>query len=114
MTDVNLMVERAQDKTDQMQARSVAIECSVDSGTPNTIGVISGADIARHLGVRLTLSDVDAELAVLKPEVLASPDAAPRISAPSSPTPSTATPTSPPAANTPDDQNIVVRISGED
>jgi phage shock protein A len=114
MTDVNLMVERAQDKTEQMQARSAAIDSLVDSGTLDTIGVTSGDDIDRQLQGRLTDSQVDAQLAALKQEVLASPDAAPRISAPSSPAPSEATPTSPPATNTPDDQNIVVRISGED
>jgi phage shock protein A len=112
MTDVNLMVERAQDKTQQMQARSAAIDSLVDSGTLDQIGVTSGDDIDRQLQGQLTDSQVDAQLAAMKQEVLSSPDSAPRISAPPSPT--AAVPDSPPASDTPDDQNVVVRISGED
>jgi phage shock protein A len=114
MTDVNLMMERAKDKTEQMQARSAAIDTLVDSGTLDTIGTSSGDDIDRQLQGQLTDSQVDAQLAALKQEALASPDATPRISAAPSLTPSTATPTSPPASDTPDDENVVVRISGED
>ena len=114
MTDVNLMVERAQDKTQQMQARSAAIDSLVDSGTLDTIGISSGDDIDRQLQGKLTDSQVDAQLAALKQEVLAGPEAAPRISAPNSPVPDAAAPASPPTTDTPDDQNIVVRISGED
>jgi phage shock protein A len=115
MTDVNLMMERAQDKTQQMQARSAAIDSLVDSGTLDTIGTSSGDDIDRQLQGQLTDSQVDAQLAAMKQEVLAgSPDAAPRIAASPSPTSDETAPTSPPATDTPDDQNVVVRISGED
>ncbi|MGC2191404.1 MAG: PspA/IM30 family protein [Candidatus Dormiibacterota bacterium] len=115
MTDVNLMMERAQDKTQQMQARSAAIDSLVDSGTLDTIGTSSGDDIDRQLQGQLTDSQVDAQLAAMKQEVLAgSSEAAPRIASASSPTTDEATPTSPPATDTPDDQNVVVRISGED
>lgn len=113
MTDVNLMVERAQDKTQQMQARSAAIDSLVDSGTLDTIGITSGDDIDRQLQGKLTDSQVDAQLAALKQEVLSSPDSAPRISAPTAAADG-GVPTSPPASDTPDDQNVVVRISGED
>lgn len=114
MTDVNLMMERAKDKTQQMQARSAAIDSLVDSGTLDTIGTSSGDDIDRQLQGQLTDSQVDAQLAAMKQDLLAGSDAAPRIAAAPSPTPSAATPASPPATDTPDDQNIVVRISGED
>jgi phage shock protein A len=114
MTDVNLMMERAQDKTQQMQARSAAIDSLVDSGTLDTIGTSSGDDIDRQLQGQLTDSQVDAQLAAMKQDLLTGSDAAPRIAAAPSPAPSTATPASPPATDTPDDQNIVVRISGED
>jgi phage shock protein A len=107
MTDVNLMVERAQDKTQQMQARSAAIDSLVDSGTLDQIGVSSGDDIDRQL-------QVDAQLAAMKQEMLGTTDTAPRISAAPSPVPAAAVPAGPAASDTPDDQNIVVRISGED
>jgi phage shock protein A len=112
MTDVNLMVERAQDKTQQMQARSAAIDSLVDSGTLDQIGVTSGDDIDRQLQGQLTDSQVDAQLAAMKQDMLGTTDTAPRISA--APSPAPAVPASPPASDTPDDQNIVVRISGED
>jgi phage shock protein A len=114
MTDVNLMVERAQDKTQQMQARSAAIDSLVDSGTLDQIGVTSGDDIDRQLQGQLTDSQVDAQLAAMKQEMLGTTETAPRISAAPSPAPAEAVPDSPPASDTPDDQNIVVRISGED
>lgn len=114
MTDVNLMMERAKDKTQQMQARSAAIDSLVDSGTLDTIGTSSGDDIDRQLQGQLTDSQVDAQLAAMKQEVLSSPEAAARITAPPSPAPAAATPASPPASDTPDDENVVVRISGED
>ncbi len=63
MTDVNLMMERAQDKTQQMQARSAAIDSLVDSGTLDTIGTSSGDDIDRQLQGQLTDTQVDAQLA---------------------------------------------------
>jgi phage shock protein A len=114
MTDVNLMMERAQDKTQQMQARSAAIDSLVDSGTLDTIGVSSGDDIDRQLQGQLTDSQVDAQLAALKQEVLAAPDAAPRIAAPPpSPTAAPSPAGSPPASES-DADSIVVRISGED
>ncbi|MGA8207274.1 MAG: PspA/IM30 family protein [Candidatus Dormiibacterota bacterium] len=112
MTDVNLMVERAQDKTQQMQARSAAIDSLVDSGTLDQIGVTSGDDIDRQLQGQLTDSQVDAQLAAMKQEMLGTTDTAPRISA--APSPAPPVPASPPTSDTPDDQNIVVRISGED
>ncbi|MGA7087406.1 MAG: PspA/IM30 family protein [Candidatus Dormiibacterota bacterium] len=114
MTDVNLMVERAQDKTQQMQARSAAIDSLVDSGTLDQIGVTSGDDIDRQLQGQLTDSQVDAQLAAMKQEMLGTSESAPRISAAPSPVPAAEIPASPPASDTPDDQNIVVRISGED
>ncbi len=118
MTDVNLMVERAQDKTQQMQARSQAIDSLVDSGTLDTIGITSGDDIDRQLQGTLTDSQVDAQLAALKQEVLAAPDATPRIASSPDPAPTTTTPeraAHPDSAAPPSDaQNVVVRISGED
>ncbi|MGH7705861.1 MAG: PspA/IM30 family protein [Candidatus Dormibacteria bacterium] len=116
MTDVNLMVERAQDKTQQMQARSQAIDSLVDSGTLDTIGITSGDDIDRQLQGTLTDSQVDAQLAALKQEVLAAPDATPRIASSPDPAPTTTERAANPGTAAPpsDAQNVVVRISGED
>ena len=112
MTDVNLMMERAQDKTQQMQARSAAIDSLVDSGTLDTIGISSGDDIDRQLQGQLTDSQVDAQLAAMKQEVLGSPEPAPRIAA--SPSPATAAPAPSAAPGAGDESSVVVRISGED
>lgn len=115
MTDVNLMMERAQDKTQQMQARSAAIDSLVDSGTLDTIGISSGDDIDRQLQGQLTDSQVDAQLAALKQEVLAAPEATPRIAANPSPPPVTgASAPGADAGDQPDSQSVIVRISGED
>ncbi|MGH7608684.1 MAG: PspA/IM30 family protein [Candidatus Dormibacteria bacterium] len=109
MTDVNLMIERAQDKTQQMQARSQAIDSLVQSGTLDTIGITSGDDIDRQLQGKLTDSQVDAQLAAMRQEMLAAPESAARIEAAPAPAPAAAGPS-------PDDSDhqIVVRISGED
>ena len=108
MADVNMMLERAQDKTQQMQARAAAIDTLVDSGTLDTIGISSGDDIERQLQSGLTESQVDAQLAALKQEMLPAPAPAPRIEAPA-----------PPAAAGGNGvgaavDSIVVRIQGED
>jgi len=73
MADVNLMMERAQDKTQQMQARAAALDSLTDSGVLDTIGISSGDDIDRQLQGTLTDSQVDAQLAALKQEMLPAP-----------------------------------------
>ncbi len=109
MADVNLMMERAQDKTQQMQARAAAIDSLVDSGTLDTIGISSGDDIERQLQSGLTESQVDAQLAAMKQEMLPAPQAAPRLEA----APDTA-PVANPAPRSTETESIVVRIQGED
>ena len=113
MADVNLMMERAQDKTQQMQARAAAIDSLVDSGTLDQIGITSGDDIERQLRSGLATTEVDAQLAQLKQEVLGAPAEAPKLeaAAPAAPTPAAA-----PAAAASDSTRatVVVRIQGED
>ena len=113
MADVNLMMERAQDKTQQMQARAAAIDSLVDSGTLDQIGITSGDDIERQLQSGLATSEVDAQLAQLKQEVLGAPAEAPKLEAAA---PATPTPAAPPAAAPADSTRatVVVRIQGED
>ena len=108
MADVNMMLERAQDKTQQMQARAAAIDTLVDSGTLDTIGISSGDDIERQLQSGLTESQVEAQLAAMKQEMLPAAAPAPRIEAPAPP-PAPAAPAADSGA-----QSLVVRIQGED
>ncbi|MGC8473743.1 MAG: PspA/IM30 family protein [Candidatus Dormibacteria bacterium] len=113
MADVNLMMERAQDKTQQMQARAAAIDSLVDSGTLDQIGITSGDDIDRQLQSGLTTSQVDAQLAQLKQEVLGAPAETPKLEAPATaPAPPSATPAAAPSDST--RATVVVRIQGED
>ena len=114
MADVNLMMERAQDKTQQMQARAAAIDSLVDSGTLDQIGITSGDDIERQLQSGLATSEVDAQLAQLKQEVLGAPAEAPKLeaAAPAPPPPPAAAQAAAPSDTT--RATVVVRIQGED
>ncbi len=67
MGDVGMAVQRAEDKTAQMQARAGAIDELISSGaldTPEQLG--GGDDIARELQTMSSQNDVEAELAALK------------------------------------------------
>jgi phage shock protein A len=66
MADVNLMVERAQNKTTQMQARAAAIDDLVASGTLDQIGAGSTDDIDRQLASGQTKITVDSQLEEMK------------------------------------------------
>jgi phage shock protein A len=67
MGDVGLAVQRAEDKTAQMQARAGAIDELIASGALDDASAIGqGDDIARELESLSSQSDVEAELAALK------------------------------------------------
>ncbi len=67
MGDVGLAVQRAEDKTAQMQARAGAIDELIASGALEDATAIGhGDDIARELDAMSKDSDVEAELAALK------------------------------------------------
>jgi phage shock protein A len=66
MNDVNLAVQRAQDKVLQMQARANAMDVLVDQGTLPEIGAPGQDDIDRQLAQLSTKSSVDDQLAQLK------------------------------------------------
>jgi phage shock protein A len=74
MSDVGLAVQRAEDKTAQMQARAGAIDELVESGA---LEDASGPrdDIAAELDRMSSQQDVELELARLKGEVTAGPEA---------------------------------------
>jgi phage shock protein A len=66
MADVGLAMQRAEDKTEQMKARSAALDELLESGV---LEDYSGGDqIERELAKAKTSRDVDAELAKLKQE----------------------------------------------
>lgn len=67
MGDVGLAVQRAEDKTAQMQARAGAIDELISSGALDDASSLSqGDDITRELDAMSKQSDVEAELAALK------------------------------------------------
>ena len=67
MGDVNMAVERAQDKVLQMQARANAMDELTQSGTLPELG--SGDALDRQLAQLSSQSDVDQELATLKAQM---------------------------------------------
>ncbi len=67
MGDVGLAIQRAEDKTAQMQARAGAIDELIASGALDDASqTSSGDDIARELDAMSSQSDVETELARLK------------------------------------------------
>src|SRR5438132_5485822 len=78
MADVNLTVERAQNKTTQMQARAAAIDDLVASGTLDQIGAGPTDEIDRQLSAGTTKITVDSQLAEMKRQ-LAAGTAAPQL-----------------------------------
>ena len=67
MGDVGLAIQRAEDKTAQMQARAGAIDELIASGALDDVSAInSGDDITRELESMSSQAEVEAELARLK------------------------------------------------
>ena len=67
MGDVGMAIQRAEDKTAQMQARAGAIDELIASGALDDVSATnSGDDIARELDAMSSQSDVETELARLK------------------------------------------------
>lgn len=67
MGDVGLAIQRAEDKTQTMQARAGAIDELIASGALDDVSQVGGGDdIARELDALGSQSDVEAELAALK------------------------------------------------
>jgi phage shock protein A len=66
MGDVGMAIQRAEDKTAQMQARAGAIDELIASGALDDVTAQPGDDIARELDSLSSQSDVELELARLK------------------------------------------------
>ncbi len=65
--DVGAAIQRAEDKTAQMQARAGAIDELIASGALDDVSQVGGGDdISRELDALSSASDVEAELAALK------------------------------------------------
>ena len=79
MGDVGLAVQRAEDKTLQMQARAGAVDELIASGALDDASSINrGDDISRELEAMSSQADVEAELAALKgssPQAIEAPEA---------------------------------------
>lgn len=69
MSDVGLAVRRAQDKTENMKARSAALDELVEAGTLEDVTGGTQDDIERELSKIKAKSEVDAQLEALKQEM---------------------------------------------
>ena len=78
MGDVGLAIQRAEDKTAQMQARAGAIDELIASGALDDVSAVgAGDDIARELDSMSSQAEVEAELARMKG--ISAPGAAPQL-----------------------------------
>ena len=75
MADTSMMIDRAREKTAQMQARAAAIDQLVDTGTLDQIGVDSSADIDRQLQAASSDAAVAAQLDSMKRQLQAAASA---------------------------------------
>lgn len=69
IADAGMMVDRAQDKVTQMQARAAAVGQLVDTGALDRIGSGSGDDIERQLQAGVSESSVSAQLEAMKQQM---------------------------------------------
>ena len=83
MGDIGLAMQRAEDKTNEMQARAGAIDELISSGALEDLTAAPGDDIARQLDAMSSQSDVEAELAALKgqsaPQAISGGESAPIV-----------------------------------
>jgi len=71
MTEMNLAMQRAQDRVLNMQARAGALDTLLEHGTLGEQGLLGGpnSDIDRQLQEISSAHDVDAQLAALKQQI---------------------------------------------
>ena len=75
MADVGLAIQRAKDKTEQMQARAAAVDELVEAGTLEDFTTTGETALDRELAEMSASTQVDDELAKLKAEVGAGDEA---------------------------------------
>jgi phage shock protein A len=69
MSDVGIAIQRAQDKTEQMQARAAAVNELVDTGAIDDLTAPAGSDLDAQIAALTAGTQVDAEMAKLRAEV---------------------------------------------
>jgi phage shock protein A len=69
MSDVGMALQRAQDKTEQMQARASAVNELVETGAIDDITAPAGSDLDRQIAQLTATNQVDAELERMKAEL---------------------------------------------
>jgi phage shock protein A len=69
MSDVGLALTRAQDKTEQMQARAAAVNELVETGAIDDLTAPAGSDLDQQIAALTAGSQVDNELAKMKAEL---------------------------------------------
>jgi phage shock protein A len=69
MSDVSMALQRAQDKTEQMQARAAAVDELVSTGAVDDLLTPGTSDLDRQIAAMSAESQVDSELARMKAEV---------------------------------------------
>ena len=81
MSDIGLAIQRAEDKTMQLQARASAVDELIASGALEDATGIGGDDITRQLDALAAASSVENELAAMKAQLTGGPAARPEIEA---------------------------------
>lgn len=81
MSDIGLAIQRAEDKTMQLQARASAVDELIASGALEDATGIGGDDITRQLDALAADSSVENELAAMKAQLTGGPAARPEIAA---------------------------------
>src|ERR1043166_6103327 len=69
MADVGMAVQRAKDKTEQMQARAAAVNELVETGAIDDLTQPAGSDLDQQIAALTAGNQVDAELAKMKAEL---------------------------------------------
>ncbi|HJE52107.1 MAG TPA: PspA/IM30 family protein [Tessaracoccus flavescens] len=83
MSDVGLAIQRAEDKTLQLQARASAVDELLESGALEDSSGMYRDDITRELDQLASDSTIESELAAMKAQLTGGPAARPEIAAPS-------------------------------
>ncbi|MEZ5087687.1 MAG: PspA/IM30 family protein [Tessaracoccus sp.] len=79
MSDIGLAIQRAEDKTQQLQARASAVDELIASGALEDATGTMGDDITRQLDALAADSNVENELAAMKAQLTGAPAARPEI-----------------------------------
>jgi phage shock protein A len=69
MSDVGMALNRAQDKTEQMQARAAAVNELVETGAIDDLTAPAGSDLDQQIAALTAGNQVDSELAKMKAEL---------------------------------------------